>query len=323
MLDIESQYLILMPMESRSNLNKIKELKAAWEDLRDKKPQVFNRDAAALLGCSEAELIALECGEKNVRLDIGDKLGFLNGLKAFGDFLWILRNNVSVLEIEGSFDFTVENGIVRGSGESCLVAAEKSLVHCFMCRREKFLKRSIQIFNDKGTAVFKAFLSDESKIEAFDRWIAGNFVSENQSQEVSRDEHCSADASKHCCGHTKESETKEIPADSFKRILETATMSGEAIQLVVGNRDACQGIKAQIRSVKGMASWFNIMDDKLHMHIREEEIRRGIVCKCGEKNENIFSFRDANNAPVLRIVIPAGGVIDQTLGDQVSKSMCG
>lgn len=296
-------------MKSRPNFIRIKELKAAWNDLKEKKPQIFNRDAASLLDCSEGELIALECGEKNVRLNVSDKVNFLNGLKAFGEFFWILRNDVSVLEVNGTIDFKEEKNVIHGCGDLCLIACEKSLVHFFVCRKEKFLKRSVQVFNAKGVAVFKAFLCDEAKIDDFDKWIVDNFIADNQSQEMEMQEAVASDASKHSCVKHAENDATTIPADSFKRILEAAVASEETIQLVVGNHDACQGIKTSIKTVKGMPPWFNIMDDRLHMHIREDEIKRGVASKCAEKNESVFSFRDRNDIPVLRIVVPVDGSV--------------
>ena len=69
---------------------------------RIENPKMRERDLAAQLGISEAELVAARCGEGVVRLDarVGD---LLNGLGAVGEVMALTRNESAVHEKIGVY----------------------------------------------------------------------------------------------------------------------------------------------------------------------------------------------------------------------------
>lgn len=73
-----------------------------WSQLRQTEPKLRIRDAAAKLGVSEAQLVALGCGTTATRLsaDWGD---FIRELEALGPVMALTRNDGAVSEKDGHY----------------------------------------------------------------------------------------------------------------------------------------------------------------------------------------------------------------------------
>ena len=81
-------------------------LHARWTAFREQNPKVRIRDAAAELGVSEAELVALDCGATAVRLEPRWE-ELLRGIGTLGIVTAITRNESVVHEKHGRYE-TIE-----------------------------------------------------------------------------------------------------------------------------------------------------------------------------------------------------------------------
>ena len=92
------------------------DLAARWNVLRGEKPALRIRDAAATLGVSEAELVALGVGKTATPLE-PDWRGILNDMQEVGRVMCLTRNEHCVHERHGHFegvDVKPPHGIVLG-----------------------------------------------------------------------------------------------------------------------------------------------------------------------------------------------------------------
>src|SRR6185295_5488437 len=92
------------------------DLAARWSRLRGEKPALRIRDAAASLGVSEAELVALGIGRTATPLD-GDWRAILNEMPTVGRVMCLTRNDDCVHERHGRFEkvsVTGPHGLVLG-----------------------------------------------------------------------------------------------------------------------------------------------------------------------------------------------------------------
>lgn len=80
----------------------IESIQHAWQGLREKKPGVRVRDAAALLGVSEAQLVASGCGHAATRL-AGDWATLIEALPSLGRVVALTRNDHAVHEKTGEY----------------------------------------------------------------------------------------------------------------------------------------------------------------------------------------------------------------------------
>ena len=90
------------------------DLAARWNTLRGEKPALRIRDAAATLGVSEAELVALGVGKTATPLN-ADWRGILNDMQEVGRVMCLTRNEHCVHERHGRFEEMGELAIQFGS----------------------------------------------------------------------------------------------------------------------------------------------------------------------------------------------------------------
>ena len=213
--------------------------------------------------------------------------------------------------------------IALGAGE--IAFAKTGIAFAFAVRAEKFVRRGLQFFDASGTAVLKAYLRDESKIEAFDAWIQ-SWLSTDQSDTLevtptAPQENPHAHSHTNCsCAHSSEkSQAIEAPAESFKLLLKAAVKSGEPVALSLANDTTLFRVRVPaIKKLTPMAPWFNILDDALHSHLREEAVVQAKLYTCKEKNElklaslsqagrTLFTLSVPLNGAAAREILPSGG----------------
>lgn len=304
------------------------ELRQALQELKTQFPRLYPRDLAGKLGASEAQLIALGAGKTAFRLTVPDVLPLLNGLAQFGEPLFIVRNDDAVLEREVALKFEDKEHHISGadaSGTVRLMFAKTGIASIFAVHAEKFVKRGLQFFDASGTAILKTYVRDESKCADFDAWVSP-WVSTDQSDALgvaSPSAPCSArhahDPSKCGCGHGSAASTVELPAGSFKNLLKAAAKSGEPVALALSNDFAFFRVAAPfVKKVAPMEQWFNILDEALHSHLREEAVAGAKACISKEKNElkllslsaqgkSLFWLQVALDGAAAKEVLAAGG----------------
>ena len=128
---------------------------------RAENPKMRERDLAAQLGISEAELVAAHCGDGVLRIEprVND---LLTGLEAVGEVMALTRNESAVHEKIGVYDKVVtgdHNAMVLGE-QIDLRIFPKVWAHGFAVEKRDGdeIRRSLQFFDEAGEAVHKVHL---------------------------------------------------------------------------------------------------------------------------------------------------------------------
>jgi putative hemin transport protein len=164
-------------------------LREAHREIQAAKP-LRVRDAAELIGISEAELVAAYVGDTTTRLRPPNKqwINILVSLATVGRVMALTRNHAVVHERKGIY----LNG--SASGMMGLFVNDDIDLRLFFSNwtsgyaivepmSDGTAKRSLQFFDAAGDAVHKVFLLNDSNAAAFDELVA-TFRDENQSPGV-------------------------------------------------------------------------------------------------------------------------------------------
>jgi putative hemin transport protein len=148
----------------------VEELRARWNDYRAQHRRAFRYDAARAFGVSEAELLAVECGNGVTRLE-GDWRELLRGFEGLGRIMALTRNRWAVHEKKGHYapvSFTSHTGLVLGEDiDLRLFMQNWARGFAVFNPESKGHERSFQFFDAAGNSIHKVFVENEGA-EVFD-----------------------------------------------------------------------------------------------------------------------------------------------------------
>lgn len=291
-------------------------------------PKVRERDLAAQLGISEAELVAAHCGDGVVRVEprVND---LLTGLEAVGEVMALTRNESAVHEKIGVYDKVVtgnHNAMVLGENIDLRIFP-KVWAHGFAVekRDDGDIRRSLQFFDAAGEAVHKVHLRPASNLYAYQKLVAG-LESPNQeptvaiSERGSKDEAAASDASADVndlrerwsrltdvhqfFGMLKSLKLDRRQAmrmvgqdyawlldkDAVSAMFHHAAEGEMPIMCFVGNRGCIQIHSGPIRSIKPMGPWINVLDETFHLHLRNDHIHEVWAVRKPTKDGHVTSL---------------------------------
>lgn len=288
--------------------NRVADLRRRWQEYQSENRRAFRHDAAHAFGVSEAELLAVECGDTVTRLD-GDWQELLKQFKNLGRVMTITRNEHIVHERKGNYhpvSFHDQTGLVLDEGiDLRLFMKNWSMAFAAHNPENKGYKRSIQFFDAAGHHIHKVFVGDEAA-DAFDD-IVGAFRSVNQNPHqpvsaviaaVSTEPDEAIDASglrdtwanlqdthdffpmlkKFKAGRTQafrlvgEPYAVPMPKDIYRNVFTRAAETELPIMVFVGNHGCIQIHTGPIARLFDVPGWFNIMDSDFNLHLREEGV---------------------------------------------------
>ncbi|MEO1268340.1 MAG: ChuX/HutX family heme-like substrate-binding protein, partial [Myxococcota bacterium] len=149
-------------------------LRAQWTSLLEEQPKLRIRNAALILGVSEAELLATQLGETVHPLN-GAWSEILEGLEEVGDVMALTRNNHAVHEKHGVYRNVSIDGPIG------LVLDEEIDLRLFMHHwyagfvvqqpLKSGWRRSLQFFNRYGQAVHKIFATEHTDQDAWNALV--------------------------------------------------------------------------------------------------------------------------------------------------------
>lgn len=291
---------------------KYSDLRNRWEAFLLENPQVKIRDAAHLLATTELELLTTRIGESVVRLkDNFDELlkefhalGRVMALtrndaivhERKGEYL-----NVEVFEAHGKM------GLVLGEDIDLRIFFKNwQFGFAVINQTDHGVQRSFQFFDASGTAVHKVFLTDKGDLETYEKLVA-EYKSGDQSQQID----VAAKASKivekldaeidiesfrkawaemkdthDFFGMTRkfgvsrlqalrladEQMAIQVGTESYQSLLETAAAEKLPIMIFVNNIGIIQIHTGEIENVRAARGWFNVLDEKFNLHIKEDRI---------------------------------------------------
>lgn len=302
-------------------------LEARWRDYRQQHPGVWIRDAAEVLGVSEAELLATGCGGGVTRLE-GSWRALLELLPALGEVKTMTRNASAVIEKWGRYER------VEIAGNLGQVVGDDIDLRLFMHHwksgyavREEGkhgLRHSLQFFDGSGTSIHKVYVEDVGSLHAYGEIVRG-FTSSDQSTtavveplpaaaaerpdaEVDRTGLCEAwdrmqDTHEffgvlRAFGVTRaqafriggpERARRAAPSTAAARILEGAAAGSDPIMVFVGSRGVIQIHTGPVRQVRPMGAWLNVLDPRFNLHLREDRIADAWVVKKPTKDGIVTS----------------------------------
>jgi putative hemin transport protein len=292
---------------------------------RIENPKMRERDLAAQIGISEAELVAARCGEGVVRLEPRLDV-LLNGLNAVGEVMALTRNESAVHEKIG-----VYANINVGKQHAIVLNRDIDLrifpslwKHGFAVEKGEGddLRRSLQFFDAAGEAMHKIHLRPASDLDAYAKLVE-SLRSEDQSRTVELDE---VEPEQH-------DDTAPVDLDEFRRrwqamkdvhqffgmlrkfklgrrraleligedfawpldreavaaLISHAANDGLPIMAFVGNRGCVQIHTGPVTNIKPMGPWLNVMDETFHLHLRLDHIAEAWVVRKPTRDGHVTS----------------------------------
>ena len=271
-------------------------------------PKMRERDLAAQMNISEADLVAAYVGDSVRRIEprVGE---ILKGLEALGEVMALTRNDSAVHEKIGIYD-----KVVLGDHASMVLSENIDLrifpnvwKHGFAVEKRDGddVRRSLQFFDKAGEAVHKVHLRPASNVEAYEALVE-SLLSDDQSQTVetqpiekkTRTE-ARADARdelrnrwsamtdvhqffgmlrelkldrKNAVGMVGDEYAWPLDTSSVAAMFDQAVEQEVPIMCFVGNHGCIQIHSGPVKTVKPMGPWINIMDPTFHLHLRNDHV---------------------------------------------------
>jgi putative hemin transport protein len=312
------------------------DLAARWNILRGEKPALRIRDAAATLGVSEAELVALGVGRTATPLK-PDWRGILSDMPEVGRVMCLTRNEHCVHERHGRFegvDVKAAHGIVLGP-DIDLRLFLGSWKHGFAVREplRQGERLSLQFFDGAGDAVHKIYATEETDRTAFDALIARYTAATPDIKIDARapDAVDRPDAEIDVAGLRAawlgmkdtheffgmlgtfkvgrvqalrlvgEDLARELPVRALRAAFEAASTDGTPIMVFVGSRGCIQIHTGPVKRLVETHGWFNVLDPDFNLHLREDGIARVYSVRKPTEDGIVTSLEafDARNRNIL------------------------
>ncbi len=313
------------------------DLAARWSRLRGEQPAMRIRDAAATLGVSEAELVALGVGQTATPLTT-DWRGILNDMPSVGRVMCLTRNEHCVHERHGRFEdvqVTGPHGLVLGT-DIDLRLFLGSWKHGFAVREplKQGERLSLQFFDAAGEAVHKIYATDETDRTAFDALIARFTAAEPQPLKIvpngpdatdRPDSEIDLEGLRKAWAGMKDTHeffgmlgkfkvgrvqalrligeefARELPVRALRESMEAAQQSGLPIMIFVGSRGCIQIHTGPVKRLVDTHGWFNVLDPDFNMHLRDSGVARVFSVRKPTEDGTVTSIEafDAENRNIL------------------------
>lgn len=289
----------------------IQELKAKWEDFKISNPKVRIRDAAKVLGTSEAELVATGLGEGTVRLR-PEFEAILKDVEQLGHVMALTRNDAVVHERKGTYlnpTFNPHVGLFVGEDiDLRLFMGPWTFAFAVVDGDRK----SLQFFAKDGEAIHKIYLTEKSNGAQFEALVA-KYADSSQSEELEvsvpkskaytfegiSDEDKAAFSKewadlkdthdffgllkkynlprRESLRYAPEGLAYQVTTHSARNILSAVSESGIPMMVFVGNQGCIQIHTGPVKKLFEMGPWFNVMDPDFNLHLREDAIAESWV----------------------------------------------
>ncbi|WP_019219710.1 hemin-degrading factor [Bartonella florencae] len=271
--------------------------------LREEKKEMRNRDFAVSIGISEAELIAAYCTIGKAKKLKADVATFLENAPLLGTVMVLTRNEYAVHEVTGCFEKIVQSPHIPITlGEIDLRIFSKQWKFAFEYDVIILGKsaKSLQFFDQYGIAILKIYSRDTTNMKEWNRLVE-KLLHEDQSSvldvlplsipsqsnttefdvEQFRDRWRNMtdvhqlhkiisefkinrhDAVKHAGGEF----ANEVTIESVEMMLKEVAKQEIPIMCFVGNRGCIQIFSGQVKNIKQMGSWLNVLDPKFDLHL--------------------------------------------------------
>ncbi|UHG90978.1 hemin-degrading factor [Spirosoma oryzicola] len=280
-------------------------LKERWAAFKEQNPKTRIRDAAKELGVSEAELLATQIGETVQRLD-GDFRDLLKEVPTLGYVMALTRNDSIVHERKGIYEkvsFNEHTGLVLGPDID---------LRLFMSRWhfgfavDENSRKSLQFFDQDGTAVHKIYLTDKSNDAAYEALVQKYHAADQTAPIVTipypekaaeitnedidvqgfqaswlamQDTHeFFGLLRKYKLGREQgislapEGHSQQITVDQLIKIFETVAQRELPIMIFASSVGCIQIHTGPVKKLVSMGPWYNVLDPEFNMHLRADQV---------------------------------------------------
>lgn len=292
-------------MQTSTEMNRVEELRHHWESYRSGKKRAFRFDAARKLGVSEAELLAVDCGESVVRLS-GDWRKLLLEFHRLGPIMALTRNEHAVHEKKGAYrpvSFQASTGLVLGHDiDLRLFMNQWFMGFAVYSPDSKAYRRSFQFFDAKGASIHKVFVGDDagevfdSLVTAYrakDQWPWQQVAEEEETGVERPDAEIDVRDLRDSWAALKDTHdffpmlkrlnvrrtqalrlagaphAERLENGACKLLLEQAASSDLPIMVFVGNPGCIQIHSGPVVRLANAHGWFNVLDPGFDLHLNE------------------------------------------------------
>jgi putative hemin transport protein len=299
---------------------------------RSENPKMRERDLAAKLGITEAQLVAAHVGEGVRRIEprVDD---LIMGMAALGEVMALTRNESAVHEKIGVYDKPV-----AGKHSAMLLGADIDLrlfpgqwAHGFAVEKRdgEEVRRSLQFFDASGEAVHKIHLRPASDVDAYEALVA-SLLHVDQAQSITvepagkdepgNDNEAGASADELRARWSRMTDVHQffgllkalklgrqqavrlvgddyatrLDATSVPAMFDRAVETQVPIMCFVGNRGCIQ--------IHSMGPWLNVLDETFHLHLRVDHIAEVWAVRKPTKDGHVTSVEayDAGGTMIIQ-----------------------
>ncbi len=287
-------------------------LKESWQKLKEENPRLRIKNAAEQLGVSELELLVTQ--DSVTRLN-SDWPGLFAAIENLGYVMALTRNDAVVHERKGEYhniSFNKHVGLVLDPDIDLRIFPGRiGYAFAVPVQNARGTMYSIQFFDQYGVAAHKIYLMNNEKVDAYNELVE-QFKLENQSEEISVKKG-SAPASfettdeidieallqdwselkdthdffpllkKHKAERTHALEiaegkfTQRVENAATERMLTLASESEVPIMVFVSSGAVIQIHTGEVKNIKRMDNWLNVLDPEFNLHLREDKIAKSWI----------------------------------------------
>ena len=275
-----------------------------YEMLKSENPALRQRDAANLLGVSEAQLVACLPDSQRLHPAYDNLLPALAGL---GTLKAITRNHAVVHEKDGRFDnLTLSDkvGLVLNPDglDLRLFLGHWHSVFAVEQSTPRGALRSLQFYDEFGDAIHKLYLKDNDKLPLWQALIALHASNDTIPLTVSLKETVNSslpatlDASlfarewlelkdvhhfhsllrrhglsrQQAFRHAPSAHAIALQPDCIETLLRQAAEQALPIMVFVGNRGMVQIHTGTVKRIQRVDEWLNVLDPAFNLHLRDD-----------------------------------------------------
>lgn len=263
------------------------------------------REAAKRLGISEAEYVALDCGDKVQALDMTRLTEILQSVVKLGEVMALTRNDAGVFESHGCYEGAeIRNGLlIFNATDSSIDLRLRIKDWRFGFAVDENGRQSMQFFDVSGRAVHKVYVTEKSDVEAYlaliDEFSASNCYEEMKAIQPASPIVISEPKDLDVAGLRKDWNKLEnahqvnallkaygmtrpqvyacldegldrLPTTALKSLLEEASDKKWLLNLFLPNGKATQIHHGKVNKIMEMGPWLNVLDPKFNLHLNLE-----------------------------------------------------
>lgn len=309
-------------------------LRQSWHSLKEEHPKLRIKDAAQKLGVSEAELLVTQNEVTRLQSDWEE---IFKAIESLGYVMALTRNESVVHERKGEYhniSFEKHVGLVLDPNIDLRIFQGRfGFAFAIPVKNPRGTLHSIQFFDKHGVAAHKIYLMNEEHLTEYHSLVE-KFKHEDQVSELEivAKKEASAPASTndvnkdalladwaelkdthdfypllmkykvertHALTLAEGSFTRKVENSATEAMLTKAAEQNVSIMVFVSSGPVIQIHTGEIKTVKKMDTWLNILDPEFNLHLREDHIAHSWIVEKPTEDGIVTSLeifdKDKNN----------------------------